>query len=206
MAAQEATPSSQAEESSSLDLPSASDIRNYVLRKPSQEVNSEAWSSLEAFSFPSSSDVDPDTSNLNATQNDVWASENFWLDPSGRSQPATPEEDSELRKSLDRFYEVFGRPQPASRDPFSASVLQCLSRKVAELKEQENQEYALRSFQMAQVIFNRDGCSILQKHSRASSFYPLEKGSVSLDEEQPIPGLSKDVLHFLLQQNVMQDP
>ncbi|XP_023405799.1 shieldin complex subunit 1 isoform X2 [Loxodonta africana] len=60
MAAQEATSTSQSEESSALDLPSAYDIRDYVLQKPSQEANSEAFSSLEPFSFPCSSDVDPD--------------------------------------------------------------------------------------------------------------------------------------------------
>ncbi|XP_023593315.1 shieldin complex subunit 1 isoform X5 [Trichechus manatus latirostris] len=59
MASQEATPSSQLEESNALDLPSACDIRDYVLQKPCQEANSEDFSSLEAFSFPCSSEVDP---------------------------------------------------------------------------------------------------------------------------------------------------
>ncbi|XP_006870482.1 PREDICTED: uncharacterized protein C20orf196 homolog [Chrysochloris asiatica] len=204
MAAQEATPCSQCEESSSLDLPSASDIRDYMLQKPSQGTNSEALSSLEAFSFPGSSDVDPDTSNLNTEQNDAGISENSWLDPSVKSQPETPEED-ELRKSLDKFYELFGHPPPASRNPLSTSVFQCLSQKTAELKDQESQKYALRSFQMAQVIFNRDGCSVLQRHSKDVSFYPLGEGNVSLDDEKPIPGLSKDIIHFLLEQNMMKE-
>ncbi|XP_024620010.1 uncharacterized protein C20orf196 homolog isoform X6 [Neophocaena asiaeorientalis asiaeorientalis] len=59
MANQEATPGSQSEESSALDLPSAYDIRDYVLQRPSQEANSEAFSSEEAFSIPCSSDTDP---------------------------------------------------------------------------------------------------------------------------------------------------
>ncbi|XP_023405798.1 shieldin complex subunit 1 isoform X1 [Loxodonta africana] len=206
MAAQEATSTSQSEESSALDLPSAYDIRDYVLQKPSQEANSEAFSSLEPFSFPCSSDVDPDTSDQNTEQNDSGTSENFWLDPSVKSQPEAQEEDDGLRKSLDRFYETFGDSQPASRDPLSTSVSQCLSQKIAELKGQESQKYALRSFQMAQVTLNRDGCSVLQRHSRDISFYPLEEGSMSLDDEKPTPGLSKDVIHFLLQQNVMEDP
>ncbi|XP_007950671.1 shieldin complex subunit 1 [Orycteropus afer afer] len=205
MAAQEATLSSESEESSALDLPTAYDIRDYVLQKPSQEVNSEAFSSPEAFSFPCSSDVDPDTSNLKTEQNDSWTSENFWLDPSVKSQPETQEEEDGLRKSLDRFYEMFGHSQLASRNPLSESVFQCLSQKIAELKGQESQKYVLRSFQMAQVIFNRDGCSILQRHSRDTSFYPLGEGSMSLDDEKPTPGLSKDIIHFLLQHNVMKD-
>ncbi|XP_067563633.1 shieldin complex subunit 1 isoform X8 [Pseudorca crassidens] len=62
MANQEATPGSQSEESNALDLPSAYDIRDYVLQRPSQEANSEAFSSEEAFSIPCSSDTDPGTS------------------------------------------------------------------------------------------------------------------------------------------------
>ncbi|XP_073656008.1 shieldin complex subunit 1-like [Tursiops truncatus] len=36
---------SQSEESNALDLPSAYDVRDYVLQRPSQEANSEAFSS-----------------------------------------------------------------------------------------------------------------------------------------------------------------
>ncbi|XP_058419158.1 shieldin complex subunit 1 isoform X3 [Diceros bicornis minor] len=59
MAAQDATPGSQPEESNALDLPSTCDIRDYVLQRPGQEPNSEAFSSVEAFSTPCSSEVDP---------------------------------------------------------------------------------------------------------------------------------------------------
>ncbi|XP_070237356.1 shieldin complex subunit 1 isoform X4 [Bos mutus] len=59
MATQETTPGSQTEESNALDLPSAYDIRDYVLQRPSQHTNSEAFSSEEACSIPCSSDVDP---------------------------------------------------------------------------------------------------------------------------------------------------
>ncbi|XP_060982629.1 shieldin complex subunit 1 isoform X2 [Dama dama] len=59
MATQETTPGSQTEESNALDLPSAYDIRDYVLQRPRQETNSEAFSSEEACSIPCSSDVDP---------------------------------------------------------------------------------------------------------------------------------------------------
>lgn len=205
MATQRATPGSQSEESNTLELPSACDIRDYVLQEPSQEACSEAVSSAEALSTPSSSEVDPDSSHLNATQNDSWTSENFWFDPSVKDQPDTETEDDGLRKSLDRFYEMFGHPQPASGNPLSTSVLQCLSQKINELKGQESQRYALCSFQMARVIFNRDGFAGLRRHSRAARFYPLGEGSQPLDDEKPTPGLSKDIIHFLLQQNVMED-
>ncbi|EFB19243.1 hypothetical protein PANDA_021147, partial [Ailuropoda melanoleuca] len=205
MATQGATPGSQSEESSALDLPPVDDIRDYVLQRPHQEAHSEAFSSVEALSLPGSSDVDSDTSNLNTEQNDSWTSENCWLDASVKGQMETKAEDDGLRKSLDRFYDMFGHPQPAARNPLSASVCQCLSQKINELKGQESQKYALRSFQMARVIFNRDGCSVLRRHSKDAHFYPPGEGRVSLDDEKPTPGLSKDILHFLLQQNVMKD-
>ncbi|XP_032151364.1 shieldin complex subunit 1 isoform X3 [Sapajus apella] len=205
MAAKDATSGSLSEESSALDLPSACDIRDYVLQRPNQDTNSEAFSSVEFHSFPCSSDVDPDTSNLNTEQNNSWASENFWLDPTVKGQ-SEKEEDNGLRKSLDRFYEMFGHPQPGSANPLSASVSKCLSQKITQLRDQESQRYVLRSFQMARVIFNWDGCSVLQRHSRDTHFYPLEEGSTSLDDEKPKPGLSKDIINFLLQQNVMKDP
>lgn len=59
MATQEVTPGSQSEESNALDLPSAYDIRNYMLQRPSQEAHSEAFLSVESLSIPASSDVDP---------------------------------------------------------------------------------------------------------------------------------------------------
>ncbi|XP_051702158.1 shieldin complex subunit 1 isoform X2 [Oryctolagus cuniculus] len=59
MEAQEATPGSQSQESCVLDLPSACDVRDYVLQRSCQKPDSEAFSSVEFHSFPCSSDVDP---------------------------------------------------------------------------------------------------------------------------------------------------
>ncbi|XP_062059876.1 shieldin complex subunit 1 isoform X3 [Lepus europaeus] len=61
MEAQEATPGSQSQESCVLDLPSACDIRDYVLQRSRQEPDSETFSSVEFHSFPCSSDVDPES-------------------------------------------------------------------------------------------------------------------------------------------------
>jgi hypothetical protein len=147
-----------------------------------------------------------DSRSLNSEQKKLWTSEDFWLEPSVKSQLETKEEDAELRKSLDRFYEMFGCPQPASGSSLSASVCRCLSQKITELKDRESHMYTLRTFQMAQVIFNRDGYSVLQRHSRDTHFYPQEEASASLDNEKPTPGLSKDVICFILKQSMMKDP
>ncbi|XP_005380896.1 PREDICTED: uncharacterized protein C20orf196 homolog [Chinchilla lanigera] len=201
MATQAAAVDSTLGDSCSLDLPSASDVRDYVLRSTSPGPRSESLSSLETHPV-----AEPDSSSLNTEQKDSWTFEDLWLGPSAKGQLKAKEEDSGLRESLDRFYEVFGRPQPASEDPLSASVCRCLSRKITELRGQGSRKYALRSFQMARVIFARDGCSALRRHCRDSRFYPLHEGSVSLDDEKQTPGLSKDIIRFLLQQNLMKDP
>ncbi|KAM5245842.1 shieldin complex subunit 1 [Ctenodactylus gundi] len=149
--------------------------------------------------------IDAYSSDQNTEHKDSWTPENFWFDPPMKSQ-SEAEEDDTLRKSLDRFYELLGHPQMASGDPLSASIGQCLSQKISELRSQESQEYALRTFQMARVILTRDGCSAVQSHSRDAGFCPLEEGGEALDDAERTPGLSKDVIRFLLQQNMRKDP
>lgn len=146
-----------------------------------------------------------DSNSLTTEQKGSWDSENFWLDPSSKGQVETNEEEDGLRKSLDRFYEAFAQPLPGSGDPLSAPVCQCLSQTISELEGQESQKYALRSFQMARVIFSRDGCSTLQRHSRETRFYPLEQEGSSVDDEEPTPGLSREVVGFLLERTIMKE-
>ncbi|XP_005068724.1 shieldin complex subunit 1 [Mesocricetus auratus] len=203
MESQADTPSGESVESCTLDLPTARDIRGH---EASQGASSRSLSSLESHPFPCSSTADTDSSSVNTEQKeDSWDSENFRLDPSGKGQLETSEEEDGLRETLDRFYEAFAHPLPGSGDQLSAPVCQCLSQKISELQGQESQKYALRSFQMARVIFNRDGCSILQCHSRETRFYPLEEGSNSLEDKEPTPGLSREITRFLLEQLVMKD-
>lgn len=206
MEAQGATLGSESAESCTLDLPTACYVRGYnALQRPSQEAPSKALSSVASHSFLWSSDGDPDSSDPNTEQKGSWDLENFWLDPSVKDPLETKEEDDEIRKSLDKFYEALGHPLPGSGDRLSASVCQCLSQKITELRSQESQKYALLSFQMARVIFNRDGCSVLRRHSRDTRFYPLDQGGSSVEDENPTPGLSKEIIHFLLRQPVMKD-
>ncbi|XP_038962504.1 shieldin complex subunit 1 isoform X3 [Rattus norvegicus] len=230
MDSQAATPSSLSEESCTLDLPMVCDSMGYEASQgASQGSDSTSLSSLEPHPFPSSSTADSgflpqtgrkpshcklllqaifsdtDSNSLTTEQKGSWDSENFWLDPSSKGQVETNEEEDGLRKSLDRFYEAFAQPLPGSGDPLSAPVCQCLSQTISELEGQESQKYALRSFQMARVIFSRDGCSTLQRHSRETRFYPLEQEGSSVDDEEPTPGLSREVIRFLLEQTIMKD-
>ncbi|KAL6085302.1 hypothetical protein STEG23_024981, partial [Scotinomys teguina] len=153
----------------------------------------------------SAENIYTDSGFLHPEQKGSWDSDNFWLDPSVKGQLETSEEEGGLRKSLDRFYEAFAHPLPGSGDQLSASVCQCLSQTISELEGQESQKYALHSFQMARVIFNRDGCSILQQHSRETRFCPLEQEGSSVEDEEPTPGLSREIIHFLLKQTIIKD-
>uniref|UniRef100_G3WDC0 Shieldin complex subunit 1 n=1 Tax=Sarcophilus harrisii TaxID=9305 RepID=G3WDC0_SARHA len=201
MEGQKATPDPCSEDSSNfLDLSPTYDIAQQLQQKPRHEASSETSSSID---IPASFSLNSETSNLNLGQNDPGTSENFWLDHSMANQPEIMEDDG-LRKSLDHFYEVYGQTLPSPKDALSVAASHRLSQKIIELTNQESQKYALRSFQMAQVILNRDGYSIIQSHSKDVHFYPLEEGNASLDKEKPTPGLSKDVISFLLHENKMK--
>ncbi|XP_051000643.1 shieldin complex subunit 1 [Acomys russatus] len=206
MESQESACSGQSGESFTLDLPTVCDPRSYEApQRASQAANSQWPSSPESHSFPSSSTAGSGGSSLNTEQKGSWDSETSWPHPSVNGQLETHPEDDELRKSLDRFYEAFAHPLPGSGDQLSEPVCRCLSQTISGLEGQESQQYALRSFQMARVIFNRDGCSVLQQHSKETRFYPLEQGGSSVDDEEPIPGLSREIIHFLLEQTIMKE-
>ncbi|XP_043836388.1 shieldin complex subunit 1 [Dromiciops gliroides] len=201
MEGQKATSGHCSQESSNLlDLSPTYDIAQQLQQKPRHEASSETSSSVDILA---SFSPDSEASNLNSGQNARGTSEDFWLNHSMENQPETMEDD-ELRKSLDHFYEVYGQTLPPPGDALSVAASHRLSQKITELTSQESQKYALRSFQMAQVILNRDGYSVIQNHSKDVHFYPLEEGNASLDEEKPTPGLSKDVISFLLKNNKMK--
>ncbi|XP_044519332.1 shieldin complex subunit 1 [Gracilinanus agilis] len=197
MEGQNATSDHCSEKSSSfLDLSLTYDIT----QKPRHEASSEVSSSMDILS---SFSLDSEASNLNSEHNDAGTREDFWLNHSMTNQPETAKDDG-LRKSLDHFYEVYGQALPPPEDVLSTAVSHRLSQKITELSSQESQKYALRSFQMAQVILNRDGYSVIQSHSKDVHFYPLEEGNASLDTEKPTPGLSTDVISFLLKESKMK--
>ncbi|XP_074065605.1 shieldin complex subunit 1 [Macrotis lagotis] len=201
MEGQKATSDHCSEDSSNiLDLSPNYDIAQQLQVKAGHEASSETSGSMDILA---SFSLDSESSNLNSRQNDPGTSENFWLNYSMTSQPQTME-DNGLRKSLDHFYEVYGQALPPPRDALSVEASHRLSQKVTELTRKESQKYALRSFQMAQVILNRDGYSVIQNHSKEVHFYPEEGGNASLDKEKPTPGLSKDVISFLLKKNEMK--
>ncbi|KFP69920.1 Uncharacterized protein C20orf196, partial [Acanthisitta chloris] len=108
-------------------------------------------------------------------------------------------EDPDIRKSLDDFYEMYCRSHPGRIDPTYEAASQCLSQKISELASQDGTKYALCCLQMAQLVLNRDGCKIFPNHPPTACFSkPAEE--VMLEDRRRTPGLSDDILQFLLKQ------
>ncbi|XP_038606860.1 secretogranin-1 isoform X2 [Tachyglossus aculeatus] len=202
MEGQETTPSYQSEGSSLLDLPSAYDITDRILQTRGAGAISEASSSVENLGSLNSLAEYSNASNPNSEPNDPGTSEDFWLNDSSTAESGKKKEDG-LRKSLDRFYETFGQAWFPPGDPLSEAAVRCLDHQITTLASQESKKYALRCFQMARVILNRDGYSVLQRTSKQTLVSPLGGEAVSPDRAKSTPGLSKDVARFLSDQIAM---
>ncbi|KFP89996.1 Uncharacterized protein C20orf196, partial [Apaloderma vittatum] len=109
-------------------------------------------------------------------------------------------EDTSIRQSLDGFYNMCCKKQPNRTDPTCEAASQYLSQKISVLANQEGTKYALRCLQMAQVVLSRDGHKIFPNHSTAACFSKPAEGKVMLEDRKRTPGLSDDILQFLLKQ------
>ncbi|KFO08462.1 Uncharacterized protein C20orf196, partial [Balearica regulorum gibbericeps] len=108
-------------------------------------------------------------------------------------------EDTSIRKSLHGFYKMYCKKWPDRSDPTYEAASRCLSQKISELANQDGTKYASRCLQMAQVVLNRDGCKIFPNHPTTACFSkPAEE--VMLEDRKRTPGLSDDILQFLLKQ------
>ncbi|KFQ24307.1 Uncharacterized protein C20orf196, partial [Merops nubicus] len=109
-------------------------------------------------------------------------------------------EDTSIRKSLDGFYKTHCKERPDRMDPTYKAASQCLSQKISELAKQNGTKYTSRCLQMAQVVLNRDGCKIFPNYPTTACFSKPAEGEVMLENRSKTPGLSDDVLQFLLKQ------
>ncbi|XP_051471716.1 shieldin complex subunit 1 isoform X2 [Apus apus] len=108
--------------------------------------------------------------------------------------------DNSVRESLDGFYKMYCKKRPDRLDSTYEAASQCLSQKISELANQDGKKYVLRCLQMAQVVLNRDGCKIFPNHPTTACFSKPAEGEVVLEHRKTTPGLSDDVLQFLLKQ------
>lgn len=110
------------------------------------------------------------------------------------------EGESTARKSLDTFYKTCCQKKPYGGSPEYEAASQCVSVKMAELVAKGGMNYALKSLQIAQMVLNRDGSKVLPQ--QATFFSTSPKASLCLEQKRQVPGLSDDILPFIMKQNV----
>ncbi|NWU98784.1 SHLD1 protein, partial [Upupa epops] len=193
------------EESRVLDLPSVCDLAECFLLPHSSEDREEFFPSVDTFPSPvtvsasfsarNSEEVNvrcyPQAERCESTENNNHAPP--WMYEHDGA------EDTRIRKSLDGFYKMYCEKQPDRMDPTYEAASWCLSQKISELANMGGTKYASRCLQMAHVVLNRDGCKIFPDHPHNSCFSKPTEGEVVL-EDRRMPGLSDDVLQFLLKQ------
>lgn len=214
MERKEVSPSPHSEESSVLDLPSVCDLAEHFLPPYSCENSEELFLSVDTFPSPPTGE-----SSLSsavpagfAAGGPEEASMRCYPEaglceptkPNGAALPSMYEhdsaEDTRIRKSLDGFYKMYCEKRPDRMDPAYRAASRCLSEKISELSSRDGTKYASRCLQMAQVVLNRDGCKIFPNHPTTACFSKPAEGEVVLEDIKRTPGLSDDVLQFLLKQ------
>ncbi|NWH16705.1 SHLD1 protein, partial [Grus americana] len=203
MEGKEMSPSHHLEESNILDLPSVCDLAEHFLPPHSSENSEELLHSVDT--FPSPFTVPVDFSAGGSERANVRC-----YPKAGLCEPTEPNnsalswmyehdsaEDTSIRKSLDGFYKMYCKKWPDRSDPTYEAASRCLSQKISELADQDGTKYASRCLQMAQVVLNRDGCKIFPNHPTTTCF---SKPAEEVMLEDRTPGLSDDILQFLLKQ------
>ncbi|XP_069709049.1 shieldin complex subunit 1 isoform X2 [Phaenicophaeus curvirostris] len=214
MEGKETSPSHHSEESSVLDLPSVCDLAECFLPPHSSENSEELFHSVDVFSSPPTGEnnlhsaVPVSFSAGGSEKANVRCYPKGGLsasaEPNGAAFSWTYEhdsvEDTRVRNSLDGFYKMYCEKQPDRMDPTYEAASRCLSQKISELANQDGTKYVSRCLQMAQVVLNRDGCKIFPNHPTTACFSKPAEGEDVLKARNRIPGLSDDILQFLLKQ------
>ncbi|KAM6280459.1 shieldin complex subunit 1 isoform 1-T3 [Porphyrio hochstetteri] len=214
MEGKETSPSHDLEESSTWDLPSVCDLAERFLPSHSSETSEELFPSGDTFPSPPAGESNlcsavPASCSAGGCEK---ASVRCYPN-AGLREPTEPNdaalswmyeheglEDTSIRKSLDGFYKTYCKQQTDRMDPTYKAASQCLSRKISELANRDGTKYALRCLQMAQVVLNRDGCKIFPNHPTTPCFSKPPEGEVMLEDSKRTPGLSDDILQFLLKE------
>ncbi|NXW47702.1 SHLD1 protein, partial [Nyctiprogne leucopyga] len=206
MEGKETSPSHHSEESSLFDLPPVCDLTECFLPPHSSENSEELFRSVDT--FPSLPTVPGSFSAGGSEEANVRCYPKAEL-----CEPAEPNDaalswmyehdgagDTSVRKSLDGFYNMYCRKRPDRMDPTYEAASRCLSQQISELANRDGAKYVSRCLQMAQVVLNRDGCKIFPNHPTTACFSKPTEGEVVLEDRKRTPGLSDDILQFLLKQ------
>ncbi|XP_048152508.1 shieldin complex subunit 1 isoform X1 [Corvus hawaiiensis] len=208
------TSPSHTSESSILDLPSACDLAEHFLPPHSSENSEDLYPSGDVFPSPPTGESNPSSAAPVSCSAEGSEEANVRCYPkAGLCEPSEPndavlswtyERDSaegpSIRDSLDGFYNMYCSKQPERKDPTYEAASRCLSQKISELEQKDGTKYVSRCLQMAQLVLNRDGCKIFPNHPPSACFSKPGEGEVLLETRTRTPGLSDDILQFLLKQ------
>ncbi|XP_076191065.1 shieldin complex subunit 1 isoform X2 [Aptenodytes patagonicus] len=214
MEGKETSPCHHSEESSIWDLPSVCDLAECFLPPHSSENSEELFRSVDTFpSLPTGENDLPSAVPASFSAGGSEKTNVRCYPKAGLCEPTEPNdaalswmyehdsaEDTSVRKCLDGFYKMHCKKRPDRMDPTYEAASQCLSQKISELANRDGTKYASRCLQMAQVVLNRDGCKIFPNHPTTACFSKPAEGEVVLEDRKRTPGLSDDVLRFLLKE------
>ncbi|KAM6082966.1 shieldin complex subunit 1 isoform 2-T5 [Chlamydotis macqueenii] len=214
MEGKETSLSHHSEESSILDLPSVCDLAECFLPPHSSENSEELFHSVDTFpSAPTGESHLPSAVPVSFSAGGSEKANVRCYPKAELCEPTKPDndalswmyehdsaEDTSIRKSLDGFYKMYCKKRPDRMDPTYEAASRCLSQKISELADRDGTRYASRCLQMAQVILNRDGCKVFPNHPTTACFSKPAEEEVLLGDIKRTPGLSDDVLQFLLKE------
>nr|XP_034966019.1 shieldin complex subunit 1 [Zootoca vivipara]XP_034966020.1 shieldin complex subunit 1 [Zootoca vivipara]XP_034966021.1 shieldin complex subunit 1 [Zootoca vivipara] len=222
MEGSEAASSCQSGESSLLDIPCTISAESFLLN-PRTGRSDEILRSAGTYVSPASTEVDTDPNNDVFIAHTVGTSVAWRPRQCEKAEPKncvdgelpqpsqlplswtceqTEEGGPSIRQSLDRFYGTCCQKKLFGGSPAYEAASQCLSVKIAELAGKEGMTYAQKSLQMAQMVLNRDENKVFPQRSSSTCFSIPTETRVSLEERKQMPGLSNDILQFILKQNI----
>ncbi|KAM8945443.1 shieldin complex subunit 1 [Pelodytes ibericus] len=188
------TPSLTSESSSVLDLSCTYDISGHVFQpEPSVDMHEDDFSPV--LTSGSLEDLGKIVWRRMAWDMEQPDSHNFIKSSMSNNEDGLAC-DSQILTTLDSFYEL-SCPKQCSKE--ENTITDQLSAKISDLHT-KNHIYALRSFQMAKIILNRDGTKVLPNCTKDLAFSSSE-GAESMMNTKPIPGISEDVISFIINSN-----
>nr|XP_060642104.1 shieldin complex subunit 1 [Anolis sagrei ordinatus]XP_060642112.1 shieldin complex subunit 1 [Anolis sagrei ordinatus] len=212
--------SCQSEESSSLDIPCVVTAEDFALIS-SPGRKDEILSNVGEFvsSTSTSIDTEPNSTDfmeytagggvtlwprycMKAAATNCVNSEQFHNSelPLSWTYEQKGEEEAAIRKSLDTFYGTCCQRTPFGGSPAFEAASQSVSTKITDLAGKEGTEYMLKSLRVAQMVLNREREKMFPQHSSDTCFSTATKAGLGLEEAKDVPGLSDDILQFILKQ------
>ncbi|XP_072362074.1 shieldin complex subunit 1-like [Scyliorhinus torazame] len=105
-----------------------------------------------------------------------------------------------ITQTMEDFFKDTEQRKLLESNPVSKQIAHLLTSKISQLKKEGGSQYLLRSFQMALVLFNRHGAIIFKKETIKGEHFSSVNSADNAAEFNPLPGLSNDVVSFILQE------